>query len=67
MITTILDEEHNRIEVRTDGDKEQMESELIAIMINALSDFTPEDLAEMLAVAVQYRQEERVEPLPPVH
>lgn len=67
MITTILDEENSRIEVRTDGDRDTMESELIAIMINALSDFTPDDLTEMLAVAVKYREEERVEPLPPVH
>lgn len=67
MITTITHQDKGQIEVRADGNRDQIESDLIAIMIYALADFTPEDLEEMLEIAIGYRQEEPPAPLPPIN
>lgn len=42
------------VAVEVNGDKEQNENELIAILISALSAFSEDDILQMLVAAVQY-------------
>lgn len=42
------------VAVEVNGDKEQNENELIAILISALSAFSEDEILQMLAAAVQY-------------
>lgn len=54
MIRAEQNTDGNNIAVEVEGDLEQNESELIAIMISALSAFSEEDILQMLTAAVQY-------------
>lgn len=54
MIKAEQDNEQGIVAVEVHGNRDQNESELIAILISALSAFDENDIAEMLQVAVEY-------------
>ena len=54
MIRAEQDLEAGVVCVEVDGDRKQNESEVIAILISALSAFSADDITEMLALAVKY-------------
>lgn len=56
MIKAQQNTEQGIVKLEVDGDRQQNESELIAILISALDAFTVNDIAEMLQIAEQYKE-----------
>lgn len=59
MITAEANRSIKLVKVEMDGDKKTLESELIAVMMKALEDFTLEELIEDLEIANEQRGLER--------
>lgn len=55
MIKAERDTEQNIVVVEVDGDRQQNENELIAILISALDAFDPDDIIDMLQIAKKYK------------
>ena len=55
MIKAEKDLKEKCIKVLYEGDLKEKESELIAVLISALDDFSKEDLQQMLQTAAEYK------------
>lgn len=56
MIKAQQDTEQGIVMLEVDGDRQQNESELIAILISALDAFTVDDIADMVQIAKKYKE-----------